>query len=171
MDRLTESLIHMMAEYYAGDPKRIQHFIKVYTFADFISSEENLNGYDKFITVTAAIVHDIGIKESETKYGKSDGKLQEKEGPSLAENMLRQLNFDSPAISRVSYLVGHHHTYDNIEGMDYQILVESDFLVNMFEDNMSNDAIRSAYKLIFKTSSGKSLCRTMYSASFPQEDL
>ena len=32
---------------------------------------------------------------------------------------------------RVAYLIGHHHTYDKIEGMDYQILVEADFLVNI----------------------------------------
>ena len=30
-------------------------------------------------------------------------------------------------IERVKYLVGHHHTYDNIDGLDYQILIEADF--------------------------------------------
>mgnify|MGYP000340972515 FL=1 len=36
---------------------------------------------------------------------------------------------------RVAYLIGHHHTYDKIEGMDYQILVEADFLVNILRQD------------------------------------
>ena len=33
-------LITEMIRYYAGDPKRIQHFIKVYTFAKMIGEKE-----------------------------------------------------------------------------------------------------------------------------------
>ena len=36
-------------------------------------------------------------------------------------------------IRRVEYLVGHHHTYKDIDGLDYQILVEADFLVNILK--------------------------------------
>ncbi len=35
---------------------------------------------------------------------------------------------------RVQYLIAHHHTYGNIDEMDYQILVEADFLVNIMEE-------------------------------------
>lgn len=44
------------------------------------------------------------------------------------------LCFSPKVAERVSYLVGHHHTYDHIDGMDYQILVEVDFLVNFNEN-------------------------------------
>ena len=54
------------------------------------------------------------------------------------------------------------HTYDHVEGMDYQILIEADFLVNMLEDDMSERSIRKAYEQIFKTESGKKLCRVMF---------
>lgn len=40
-------------------------------------------------------------------------------------------------IDRVSYLVGHHHTLDCIEGIDYQILIESDYIVDASENNYS----------------------------------
>ena len=63
---------------------------------------------------------------------------------------------------RVCYLIGHHHTYTNIDGMDYQILVEADFLVNFYEDGMSKEAIQTACGRIFKTASGIRLCRQMF---------
>jgi hypothetical protein len=46
--------------------------------------------------------------------------------------------------------------------MDYQILVEADFLVNLYEDECSKDAIQKAYQNIFCTKSGKEICRIMF---------
>ena len=43
-------------------------------------------------------------------------------------------------IERVKYLIAHHHTYDAIDGIDYQILVEADFLVNILEDGLAKEA-------------------------------
>ena len=63
---------------------------------------------------------------------------------------------------RVMYLVGHHHTYTDIEGLDYQILVEADFLVNIYEDELSMDAARSAYDKIFITKTGKKMFQSLY---------
>ena len=59
-------------------------------------------------------------------------------------------------------MIGHHHTYTNIDGMDYQILVEADFLVNFYEDGMSKEVIQTACGRIFKTASGIRLCRQMF---------
>lgn len=42
----------------------------------------------------------------------------------------------------MEYLVGHHHTYKDIDGLDYQILVEADFLVNYFEDGLDKEHIK-----------------------------
>ena len=63
--------------------------------------------------------------------------------------MMRVLGFEEAVIERVSYLVGHHHTYTNINGMDYQILVEADFLVNYFENGSSADTIQKWQKRCF----------------------
>jgi hypothetical protein len=65
-------------------------------------------------------------------------------------------------IERVCWLIAHHHTYTDVCGMDYQILLEADFLVNLFEDNEDKDVIRAAYEKIFKTKTGKHICRTMF---------
>lgn len=156
-------LITEMMKYYTGDPKRIQHFIKVYQFAKMIGEMEGLPEEEQHILETAAIVHDIGIKPAEEKYGSCGGKLQEQEGPDVAEKMLQRLGYEPKVIDRVCYLVGHHHTYDQIDGSDYRILVEADFLVNFYEDSVSKDAVKNAYDKIFRTETGRRVCSLMFS--------
>lgn len=156
-------LITEMMKYYTGDPKRIQHFIKVHQFAKMIGEMEGLPEEEQHILETAAIVHDIGIKPAEEKYGSCGGKLQEQEGPDVAEKMLHRLGYEPEVIDRVCYLVGHHHTYDQINGSDYRILVEADFLVNLYEDGVSKDAVKNAYDKIFRTETGRRMCSLMFS--------
>ena len=52
--------------------------------------------------------------------------------------------------------------YHNIDEIDYQILVEADFLVNIMEDGLSKEAALKAYESIFKTTCGKMICREMF---------
>ena len=155
--------LHMaMIELYKGDAKRIQHFCKVHSYAKLIAQMENVDEKSLFIIETAALTHDIGIHTCEEKYGECGGRLQEKEGPAIAAELLERLGFDREVSERVQYLIGHHHTYNNIDGIDYQILVEADFLVNMYEDNLSKEAVLKAYDSIFKTEYGKKICKDMY---------
>ena len=65
-------------------------------------------------------------------------------------------------VERICYLVGHHHTYDQVDGMDYQILLEADFLVNIYEDGLSREAANRALERVFKTEAGKKLFRILY---------
>lgn len=159
---MISSLIDEMIAYDKGDPRRIQHFMKVHDFARTIGQLEGLNDDTLYILESAAVVHDIGIHVCEEKYGSCEGKLQEKEGPALAKELLERLGYEQEVINRICYLVGHHHTYTNIDGVDYQILVEADFLVNLYEDEVSSDAVRKAYQNIFKTESGRKICRNMF---------
>ena len=151
-----------MIKLYKGDAKRIQHFCKVHSYAKLIAEMENVDEYTSFIIETAALTHDIGIHLCEEKYGNCNGKLQEKEGPALAEKLLKKLGFAKDVSERVMYLIAHHHTYDDINEIDYQILVEADFLVNMYEDGLSKDAVEHSYNKIFKTASGIKICAEMF---------
>lgn len=153
-----------MIRFNENDPLRIQHLIKVHRFAQMIGKMEKIDEHTRFLTECAALVHDIGIRPSEKKYGMSNGKLQEQEGPAYARKMLTELGFMEKDIERICYLVGHHHTYTNIDGIDYQILVEADFLVNFYEDSFSEEAIQNALQNIFQTEAGKSLCNLIYSS-------
>lgn len=155
-------LLMKMIAYYQNDPPRIQHFLKVYEFSKLIGEEEGLDVDVQHILETAAIVHDIGIRIAEEKYGDCNGKLQEELGPDVARDMLMQLGEDENVIDRVCYLVGHHHTYTNMDGLDYQILVEADFLVNLYENDGSRDAAQNALDKIFKTNTGIQIAKTMF---------
>lgn len=108
----------------------------------------------------AALTHDIGVKNSERKYGYNNGQTQQEEGPAPAREMLTGLGFDAAVIDRVCYLIAHHHTYTNMDGLDYQILVEADFLVNLYE--MGNTPTEHLRETIFRTAAGRRLLDTMY---------
>lgn len=162
MNDKIDMLYQKMVEYYFGDPKRIQHFVKVHSFAKQIGISERLDNDTMLVLEATALVHDIGIKPAEEKYGSCSGKLQEQEGPAAAEAMLLSLGFPRKYLDRICYLVGHHHTYTDIDGIDYQILVEADYLVNLYEDQCSQAGIKTAYQNIFRTDSGKLLCRMIY---------
>ncbi|MFT4107481.1 MAG: HD domain-containing protein [Lacrimispora sp.] len=164
MDRISNLILEMI-QFDAGEPELIQHFIKVHQFAKLIGSMENIPSDDMEILEAAAIVHDIGIKVSMEKYGKCNGKLQEQEGPAYAEELLKKLDFSQKTTERVSYLVAHHHTYTNIDGIDYQILVEADFLVNLYENQCSKETVQNTYHNIFRTEAGKNLLTLMFTGT------
>ena len=80
-----------MINYDNGDPKRIQHTTKVHAYASLIGIGEGLDEDTQFILESAALVHDIGIRASEKKYGHQNGKLQEQEGPAVARALLTHI--------------------------------------------------------------------------------
>ena len=114
------------------------------------------------ILCTAAVLHDIGIHAAEEKYGNCSGKYQEIEGPAPAREILSRLTTDKELIDRVCFLIAHHHTYSGIDGSDWQILLEADFIVNAYEDALKADAIRHFRDSIFKTKSGLSLLNKIF---------
>ena len=155
-------VIDCAIEYLGNDARRINHFMKVHGFAKTIGELEHLPEKDQEILEVTAVLHDIGIKLAEEKYNSSAGNYQELEGPAVAEGMLKELGYGQEFIERVKFLIGHHHTYTNIEGMDYQILVEADFIVNIYEDGMEEEAAKKVLEKIFRTSAGTKLMKNMY---------
>lgn len=159
---LLNRLFLAMIKFDEGDPLRIQHFTKVHSYARLIAQSEGMNPEEEFTLEAAAYVHDIGIHVAEEKYGHQNGKLQEQEGPAAARKMMTELHFPEKVIERVEYLVGHHHTYTDIDSLDYQILVEADFIVNLFEDQAGEEAVRKARDRIFRTKTGTLVLNEMF---------
>lgn len=162
MDFSVSRIITELIRYDAGDPRRVQHALKVYAFAKAIGEEEGLAAGPLSVLETAAVLHDIGIHESERKYGSSAGNYQELEGPPIAREILKPFGLPAEFTERVCYLIGHHHTYSNINGPDYQILVEADFLVNLYEDGLKPEQARTALEKIFRTQTGKKYLQQMF---------
>lgn len=145
-----------------GDARRIQHFLKVYTYADLIGKLEHIPASTQHTLVTAAVLHDIGIHAAEKKYGSASGIYQEQEGPAPARDILTSLGYPEDVIERVCFLIAHHHTYHDVDGLDYQILLEADLLVNAYEDRLGKDAIRQVCQRVFRTTSGIQLLKETF---------
>ncbi len=155
-------VLKKMAEYFGRDAKRINHALKVYGFAEMITDGENLSEKDSMTVRIAAILHDIGIPEAERKHGSPAGKYQEMEGPAVAKGILEEFALDEDTLARILHLIGNHHSYAKIDGPDFQVLVEADFLVNIFEDGMNRETIQKIKKNIFRTDTGNGLLLSMY---------
>ena len=53
-------------------------------------------------------------------------------------------------------------THKDVQGDDYQILLEADYLVNAEESGYSLENIQNAVSRIFKTKSGKQMVKSIY---------
>jgi hypothetical protein len=141
-------LMSDMIQYFQQDIKRINHALKVYDFAYIISKETHVDEDKHLMICVAALLHDIGIKEAERKYHSSSGKYQELEGPPIATQILLPYNLDEKFFERLRFIIGNHHNYSKIDDFDFQILVEADFLVNIFEDSLSKEFETSGKKYL-----------------------
>jgi len=164
MDSKLFKLYNSMLQFFSGDARRCQHWIKVHSLAKHIAVGEGMEPHMLFVLEATAMLHDCGIKPGELKYGAdhAHGHVQEVEGPPVAEVMLKELEFAAEDIGRICYLIAHHHTYSNIDGLDYQVLVEADFLVNLYEHGDKKDAIANAVNCVFKTKTGIQIAKNMF---------
>lgn len=150
-----------------GNLADINHFLKVYAFAKTIGEAEQLDADTQAVLEAAAILHDIACPLCREKYGSTQGKYQEAEGQILAAAFLKELGYPKNFVSRVAFLVGRHHTFTNVSGSDYQILLEADYLVNAGEHGYSRENIANTLQKVFRTETGSSLLRAMY--LFPEQ--
>ena len=155
-------LIEKMIAFSEGNLHDIDHFIRVWTYAKTIGELEGLDAQTQFILEAAAITHDIACPLCREKYGNTNGKHQEAEGAAMVEAFLADTGMRPAQIARVSYLVGHHHTFTNIDGLDYQILVEADYIVNAAENGYSAANIRHFMESIARTAAGKRLMKRVF---------
>lgn len=154
--------IEKMIDFSEGNIHDIDHFLKVLALAKTIGEAEGLEPETQEILELAAVVHDIACPLCRIKYGNTNGKHQEEESAPLVEEFFSKLSVGTLNVERIKWLVEHHHTYTNVDGMDYQILLEADFLVNAGESGYSKEAIENACVNIFRTATGIRLLKSMY---------
>ena len=155
-------IMKKMIDFSEGNLHDINHFMKVWGYAKTIGELEGLDDETQKILEVSAIVHDIACPSLRKKYGHCDGKFQEREGLPMATEFLQGTGLTDEEIGRVAYLVGHHHTLTGIEGSDYQILIEADYLVNADEMNMPVENKKNMHDEVFRTAAGRALLRSMY---------
>jgi hypothetical protein len=63
---------------------------------------------------------------------------------------------------RISHVVGHHHTYEGVDGQDWQILLEADYIVNASENGYTKENIRNFLNRHARTIAGKRLIQEVF---------
>lgn len=154
MDNTIPKVALAMLDKNSGDIRRIEHSLKVFAWAQLLGSAESLDDKTLDILLLSALLHDIGIHVAEKKYGVSSSQFQEFEGPPVAREIMTDLGFDHEVIERVCFIISRHHTYSAVDNIDFQLLVEADFLVNSSEDHLTDDQIIGFAGNIIKSESG-----------------
>ncbi len=151
-----------MITFSKGSQHDICHFLKVFAYAQTIAKLEGVDEKTLKTIEIAALVHDIACPPLRLKFGNAPGKEQEREGGPMARAFLSDCELDEEMLERVVFLVAHHHTLKNIEGIDWQILVEADYLVNAYESGYSKTNIEHTRDTIFKTKAGINLLNSAF---------
>jgi predicted HD phosphohydrolase len=117
-----------MKRYFRGDFKRIGHATRVARYAERIGRAE---GSDPAVVLCAAYLHDIGIVEAKKKYGSSDVRYQEQDGPAAAREILERLGAKASLVDEVCDIVGHHHHPRDEETLNFKVLYDADWIANL----------------------------------------
>ena len=158
----TSLIMEKMIAASCGNIHDIDHFLKVWAYAKTIGELENLDSETQFVLEAEAITHDIACPVCREKYGSAGGKLQEKESPVLIREFFSDTDLTKAQTDRISHVVGHHHTYDGIDGLDWQILLEADYIVNASENGYPKENIQNFLNTHTGTASGKRLIREVF---------
>ena len=151
---LRRALLNAMRQEFGEDQRRIRHAERVLADAEAIMKEE---GGDGAVIIAAAILHDIGIQEAERKHGSNSGTYQELEGPPIARRILNAATGLLPQkIDHICAIVGSHHTPDGVDSLEWRILWDADWLVNLSDERSTyrTDAFHRTCQTVFRTPSG-----------------
>ncbi len=131
MKHIRAKIVRVLTQYFGNDDRRIEHALRVLYHAEIIMSDHP--ACDTDIVIASALLHDVGIKVSEEKHGRSNGKAQEKYGPAVAEELLNEIAFPSEKIEIVKNIIGNHHSLSKYDYPELAVLKEADRKVNRDE--------------------------------------
>jgi HD superfamily phosphodiesterase len=125
-------------------------------YADRIGKQERGN---LAVILTAAYLHDIGIKEAERKYQSTAARYQEEEGPPIARDILERLGAKAELIDEVCDIVAHHHHPRLEETTNFKCLYDADLITNLEENHnespMGAEELGRILEKSFLTDGGK----------------
>jgi HD superfamily phosphodiesterase len=161
MDDGMKRVEQAMKDYFGADQRRINHALRVTGFAGEILATEP---GDREVVIAAALLHDIGIREAERKYGSSAGDLQESEGPPVAREILSLLGYGEAFISEVCSIIASHHSLGEVETDNFRIIWDSDWLVNIPDEVGLDDEkrVREILGKVFQTKTGRIIAERLF---------
>lgn len=156
-----ELLLKELESYFGSDTKRINHAKNVLAFAEELLESEKA---DRSIVVAAAILHDVGIKAAEEKYGSSAGQYQEELGPDIARGILLKTGLAHGDIEEICLIIAHHHSPGEVNTRNFKVLYDADWLVNLKDEVDTGDKVKlkNIINKVFLTKSGRLKAEKMY---------
>ncbi len=162
-DLLKDRVAIEMKHFFKQDFKRIGHATKVARNAEQIAKDEK---GDVAIVLTAAYLHDIGIKEAEAGHQSTEPKYQEELGPPIARDILTKLGATPGLIDEVSDIIGHHHHPRPEETTNFKIVYDADMIVNLEENQhdqkIPREKLAAMIEKNFLTAAGRELARKTF---------
>lgn len=153
-----------MTDFSEGNLHDIAHLNLVHYYARLIALEEKVDDDLRHTIELAALVHDIGCPLCRKLYGHTQGPYQEKEGAKLTGPFLKKTlpGLSDEKIARIAFIVGHHHSFNAIDGQDFQIVVEADYIVNAYESSYPGENMKFFRDNVFKNPSAVHLLNSMF---------
>ncbi len=133
MEFTKAKIIRLLVDFFEDDYRRITHALSVLGQAEKIMKDEQ--DFDEDIVIACALLHDVGIKQSEMDLGYNNGKTQEQYGPPAAEALLKLIDFPEEKLIKVKEIIGNHHSVSKYNYIELRILKEADRIVNQNEMN------------------------------------
>ena len=159
-DLLKDRVAIEMKRYFGQDFKRIGHAADVARYAEQIVKEEKGN---PAVVLCAAYLHDIGIHKAERKHNSTEARYQQREGPPIAGEILTKLGAREEIVDEVCDIIAHHHHPREKETLNFKILYDADFIVNLKESLSHKETDRERLSKIVEktllTDTGKRLAR------------
>ena len=159
-DLLKDRVAIEMKRYFKRDFKRIGHASRVARYAEQIGRREGAN---LAVVLSAAYLHDIGIKEAERKYQSTAARYQEEEGPPIAREILTRLGAKQGLIDEVCDIIAHHHHPKEDETLNFKSLYDADLITNLEEKQKENptepENLTRIIEKSFLTESGADLAK------------
>jgi HD superfamily phosphodiesterase len=156
-----DELLKELEEFFGRDTKRIDHAKRVLGFSEELLKSEKA-GWN--IVIPASILHDVGIKIAEDKYGSAAGHYQEAEGPPIARGILIKVGFKKEDIDEICQIIANHHSPGKVDTLNFKVLYDADWLVNLKDevDMKDKERLSKAIDKIFLTETGKKMARELY---------
>lgn len=170
---MKDKAVAKMREYFTKTSSRgeefFEHTLEVLRRAEAILAGENISSsFVRDVSVLGAIFHDIGIPASLEKHDSTDPEYQHQEGPPITRRILAELGVRPDILERVCYIVGNHHSRDAVDGVDFQIVYEADYLVNTAKGladgsiSRDEDTLARSMEEHFVSSTGSRLLKELF---------
>jgi HD superfamily phosphodiesterase len=161
-DLLKDRVAIEMKRYFGRDFKRIGHATRVARYAEQLGKEARAN---LAVILTAAYLHDIGLKEAERKHQSTAARYQEQEGPDVAREILERLGAQEALITEVCHMIAHHHHPGSEETPEFKCLYDADLIANLEEKQKKRpvdaEKLRGIIETSLLTEQGKALGKTV----------